>query len=371
MVYSVSDVLKMLNEIAPFNLAEEWDNSGLQVGARDQNVEKILLTLDVDEKIIEEALNRDCEMIISHHPLIFSQLDSVTEASGTEKIVRSLIQNEITLISAHTNFDKCEGGMNDYLADKIGLKNIKPLNDDEDMNKLVVFVPVDSLQAVKNSLHEAGAGEFEKYDMAGFYSEGTGTFRPLEASSPAVGEKGDYTEVSEYRLEMIYPARFTDKIISCLEREHPYEEPAYDIFRLEQHSGEILPARTGELPQKMGLNEFLTGVKEELDAENLKYFGHDDRDIKHVAVVCGSGSDFIGAAAKSGADALLTGDIKYHDWQLARDKDLILINAGHYDTEKHFAGLMAERIMAALDSDGFHPELILSDRQENLSETFA
>lgn len=337
---TVSKIEEIINTFAPFDLAADWDNSGIQVGDSTQKVSKIFLTLDISMPVIEEAIEKKCDLIISHHPLIFSPLSRIIFGEGKGRLIKMLIDNYMTLISAHTNMDRCEGGMNDFLARRLDLEKVELLQADEKTYKLVVFIPETDLHAVKESLHKAGAGEFNKYDMAGFYARGTGTFRPLAGSDPAVGEKGDYTEVSEFRLETIFPAWKMEKIMSALHSAHPYEEPAYDIIELVQHKGELISPRRGQLSDGETLEDFINKIKEKLGLDKVRYQGELTGEVTEVAVACGSGSDFISPAEGSDADVLVTGDIKYHDWQEIESQEMAVIDAGHYGTEKIFIELM-------------------------------
>ncbi len=365
---TVADIKNVIDDFAPFKLAADWDNSGLQVGDNNLPVKNIYVALDTSEKIIKEAINLDCDLIITHHPLLFSSLEKITNDNPPGNLIFDLIKNNISLISAHTNIDRCEGGLNDYLAQKLSLQDINFLQQDENMNKLVVFLPEEYLDEVKFALHEVGAGKFNKYDMTGFYTDGTGTFRALEGSSPAVGDTRTYNEVDEYRLETIFPARRTDIIIKKLLQVHPYEEPAYDIIKLEQHAGELYSARQGQLADTLSLAEFIDKVKTNFDIAQLRYNGDEDKQIKDVAIACGSGSDFIGKAKINGADVFVTGDMKYHDWEKAINMGLAVIDAGHFDTEKHFKELMKKKLIDELadDPDKSAKEItIYTDTREN------
>ncbi len=363
---SVADLEKIIDDFAPFSLAYDWDNSGLQVGDRKKEVDSILLALDLSEEVMKEAEKKSCDVIITHHPLIFSPLESVLRGSPRGNLVYSLIEKNISLLSVHTNLDRAEGGLNDFLAHRLGLERIEFMQSDEDMQKLVVFVPTDDLQDVKLALHEAGAGEFDRYDMAGFYTEGTGTFRPLEGSEPALGSRRDYNEVEECRLETIMPARKSETIISRLLEVHPYEEPAYDVIGLEQHSGELIPARLGSLKKSMKLKDFTQNIRERLELQGVKFCGAEDRTVSRAAVACGSGADFIESAAAMEVDVLITGDMKYHDWEKARDNDLAVVDAGHHGTEKIFSELMEIKLNEYDRISEKEVSILISDHQKPL-----
>ncbi len=350
-MYTVAEIEKAINEFAPFKLAADWDNSGFQVGDKNAVAENILISLNTTEEAIDEAIELNSDLIITHHPLLFSSVNKIEKNQATGNIIYRLIKNDISLISAHTNIDRSEEGLNNYLAHKLSLKNISFLQQDENMNKLVVFVPEENLEDVKFALHESGAGKFEKYDMTGFYTPGTGTFRALEGSKPAVGETENYNQVEEYRLETIFPARKIDMIIEKLIQVHPYEEPAFDVINLEQHQGELLSARKGIMSEPDLLSEFIERVKNTLQLDRVRFMGDVNKKINSVAIACGSGSDFIGEAKVNGADVLLTGDMKYHDWEKAYNMGLFVVDAGHFGTEKMFGEYLKNKLANLVSDD--------------------
>lgn len=354
---SVSEIIGKLNKFAPVDLAEAWDNVGLQVGDPDMPVYKIGISLDVTENIVEEAVNSNIDLLISHHPLIFKGITNVNAYNPTGRIIREAIKANLSIYSGHTNVDHAQGGLNDFLAEKLEMNNIKYLSDNIPHKKIVVYVPEDNLQEVRNVLHGAGAGEHNNYDRVAYYSKGIGTFRPLAGSKPAIGNNGQQEFVSEYRLEMMYPEHKEDAVVKALKSAHPYEEPVFDIYQPDQLKGDYLPARIGYLKQQMPLEKYIQMINEFLGLDFCRAAGKMDKNIKKVAVACGSGSDFIINAVKSGADVLVTGDVKYHEVQKALRSGLAIVDAGHYGTEKIFPELIQNYLIEQDYTRGDKPEI--------------
>jgi dinuclear metal center YbgI/SA1388 family protein len=257
-----------------------------------------------------------------------------------------LIKNNITLFSAHTNLDIAEGGLNDYLAEKLNLTKIGKLETTDVKNyyKLVVFVPEDALDALKEILYKSGAGHIGKYSHSGFSIKGKGTFMPLADANPHTGNKNEINEVSEYRLETIIAADDAEKIKRKILKAHPYEEPVWDLFKLENIQKDVGLGRIGYLKETKKLGELLEEVKEKYSLEYLKYSGDKNKNIDKIALCSGSGADFIKTAAFNGADLYLTGDVKYHEAQLAEELGMALIDFGHYGSEKFVKELLHEKL---------------------------
>ncbi|MGM0419906.1 MAG: Nif3-like dinuclear metal center hexameric protein [Bacillota bacterium] len=354
---SVSEIIGKLNKFAPANLAEAWDNVGLQVGDPDVPVNKIGISLDVTENIIREAVNSNIDLLISHHPLIFKGISNVNSYNPTGKIIRQAIKANLNIYSGHTNIDQAQGGLNDFLAEKLEINDIKYLSENIPHKKIVIYVPEDNLQEVRNALHSVGAGEYNNYDRVAYYSKGTGTFRPLAGSKPAIGMNGQQEYVSEYRLEVMYPEHKEDAVMKALKSAHPYEEPVFDIYQPDQLKGEYLPARIGYLKEQMPLEKYIYLINKNLDLDHCRVAGKVDKKVKKVAVACGSGSNFIKNAVKAGADVLVTGDVKYHEVQKALSSDLAVVDAGHYGTEKIFPELIQNYLLKQNYSSGDIPEV--------------
>jgi len=351
---NIDQVIEIMSEIAPAELAEDWDNVGVQVGDTSKNVDNVLLALDLNKEVIKEAEQKNCQLIITHHPLIFKGINSVNTQNETGRLIMELIKKDITLFSAHTNLDTADGGLNDYLAEMLDLKKLDKLsiNMIKEFYKLVVFVPEDHLENIKKVLYKNDAGRLGSYSHSGFSVKGKGTFKPLSDSDPFIGEKDKVNEVKEYRLETIVPAEKADKIAAEVIKQHPYEEPAWDLYKLENIKKEFGLGRIGFLKEKQTLAQLLLKIKEVFSLPNFRYVGNKNTEIKKVALCSGSGADFIKSAAFSGADLYLTGDVKYHEAQLAEELDMALVDFGHYGSEKFVSSLLYERLNKLSDRKG-------------------
>jgi dinuclear metal center YbgI/SA1388 family protein len=343
----IDQIIEIMGEIAPKSLAEDWDNVGVQVGDTNQQVKNVLIALDLNKDVIEEAKIKDCQLIITHHPLIFKGIKSVNSQSESGRLIMELIKNNITLFSAHTNLDIAEGGLNDYLAEKLNLTKIDNLSitDEKKYYKLVVYVPETDIDSIKEILYQNGAGHIGKYSHSGFSVKGKGSFKPLADSNPYKGEKNKVNEVNEYRLETIIAAEDSEKIKRKIIKAHPYEEPVWDLFKLENMKKTIGIGRIGYLPETKKLANMVQEVKDIYSLEYLKYLGNKDKDINKIAICSGSGADFIKTAAFSGADLYLTGDVKYHEAQLAEELGMALIDFGHYGSEKFVKPLLYKKLL--------------------------
>ncbi len=337
----VKDITARIQELAPPEAAMDWDNSGLQLGNLEEQVTRVLIAVEPTEKVVLEALEKNCQLLIVHHPLIFQGLKSLNLAEPRGSLIGRALKNDLAVFAAHTNLDQARWGLNDFLADKLELEEVENLQTGLKQEKLVVFLPRDSLKEVQQALFSAGAGEIGNYSEASFFTQGTGTFKPLAGSSPAVGQQGKREEVEEYRLEVLYQNRDRSRIIDSLKEAHPYEEPAYDIFALEQHQNEPQPARLGRLTEPVSLEKFLQRVKRVLSPSVLRYSGSLTRRISRIGLACGSGGDFLKEADPKRMDLFLTGDVKYHELLAAREKGVAVVDAGHFATEKIFRELIA------------------------------
>ncbi|AZO95031.1 Nif3-like dinuclear metal center hexameric protein [Halocella sp. SP3-1] len=335
MMIKVQDILDSLYKLAPVSLAFDWDNVGLQLGSRTQEISSVLLCLDVDNSILDEALGNNCQLIISHHPFFFNSLKNIDLDSKQGNIIKKFINKNISLLSFHTNLDIAVDGLNDYLAEKLEVyncQNLKVLNY-EKLYKLIVYIPESHYERVKMAILDAGAGWFGNYSHTSFSTEGRGTFKPLPDSQPYLGKKGVINTVDEIRFETIIKEDDLETILKVMINEHPYEEIAYDLYNLTNKGREDGIGRIGRLRKACTLKEYLDFVKRRLGLKQLRFVGENNRHIRTVALCCGSGSDLIESASKAGADLYISGDIKYHDAQLADRLDMALLDAGHYETE--------------------------------------
>ncbi len=340
----IRELINYLEEWAPRGAAWERDNVGLMVGTEKSEVKKIFLCLELNPKALDEAIRQKCNLIITHHPFIFRPIKKINYSRDTKsELLRLLIKNDISLYSAHTNLDFTVDGVSYSLARKLGLKNIKFLkNEEANQFKLVVFVPSNKVQSVADAMFEAGAGEIGNYSKCSFSSGGTGTFEGDENSNPAIGKKESFEEVEEIRLEVLVHSWKLNSVIKALLKAHPYEEPAYDIYPLKNKNVNYGYGAIGQLDKSLSRKEFLDLVVKKLNCKNLRYTENKGR-IRNVAVCGGAGADLINDAIRANADAFVTADIKYHDFEEANGK-ILLVDAGHYETEVHILDVLKKRI---------------------------
>lgn len=328
------DIIRFLEQQIPPALQESYDNSGLQTGNYDDEAKAALLAFDVTEQVIDEAALHGCNLVISHHPVIFSPLKRISDGTPTERIIVKAVRNGITIYSAHTSLDSVYGGVSFRLAEKIGLKGVEVLSPvREKLIKLVTFVPAGHIGKVRDAVFAAGAGNIGNYDSCAYYLSGEGSFRGNEDSDPFTGRKGELHFEAETRFETILPAYLKNAAVKALTEAHPYEEPAYDIYPLMNEWTGAGFGALGSLADELPEQEFLKLCNAAMKPVCLRHNLLSGRMIKRVAVCGGSGSSLVPVAVSRGADAMVTGDIKYHQF-LETAGELLLVDAGHYETEK-------------------------------------
>ncbi len=329
----LNEIITLLEKKAPLKLQETYDNSGLLIGSPNKETEKALISLDVTEEVINEAITNKCNLIISHHPVIFKGLKKLTGSNTIERIVEKAIKNDIALYAIHTNLDNVSGGVNSVLAKRLGVTNCKILQPGiEKMYKIVTFCPHDSTQKVMESLFSSGAGNIGNYDSCSYLTEGKGTFRALEGSDPYIGELNKLHYESETKIECIIAEHKLSNAVKAMLKSHPYEEVAYDIIPLQINNPDVGAGMIGELPMPVSINEFLKTIKDALGCQHLKHNKLINHPVRKVAFCGGSGSFLINTAAKNNADIFITGDIKYHDY-FEHTGRMTLVDAGHFETE--------------------------------------
>jgi dinuclear metal center YbgI/SA1388 family protein len=341
----VKDLSSYLDSIVPLCFQESYDNSGLQVGNPEIEISSAIISLDVTEDVIDEAIAGNCGMIISHHPLIFSGIRKITCRSSTERIITKALKNDIAIYSSHTNLDMVANGVSHKMAEKLGLRRIRVLSPlKKHLMKLVTFIPEAHLEKVRIAVFNAGAGVTGNYDQCSFSTSGYGSFRGNDKSKPFVGERGKLHFEKEIRFETIFPSHLKEEVIGALIRSHPYEEVAYDIFQLENDYPEAGMGCTGELKEEMDKDAFLQLVSSVFSCGCLRYSGSGGGKIRKVAVCGGSGAGLISDAISSGSDAYVTGDIKYHSFFEATGR-ILLIDAGHFESEKFSAEILYDLVI--------------------------
>lgn len=329
-------IIQLLEEIAPKRYAESWDNVGLLVGDGSQKVERIMVCLDAPEWVIDEAIDSKVDMLVSHHPIIFSAIKRINTDNVLGRKIIKLIRNGISLYSMHTNYDVAKGGLNDLFAREMGFTSFENMETtyQERHYKLVVFVPKGYEAKVLDAMCTAGAGYIGKYSCCSFRSEGIGTFKPEEGTKPFIGEQGKLEQVEEYRVETIVPEKLLNKVKREMQKSHPYEEVAFDLIPLDNAVETVGLGRIAELEQETTLRMYSENIKKMLDADWVKVAGDPNKLIKKVAFLNGSGNKFINTARYAGADVLVTGDMQYHEIIDAVEMGLSIIDAGHFATEK-------------------------------------
>ena len=360
-------LLGLLEQLAPKKYAESWDNVGLLLGNDEVEIDKVMVTLDVTEVVVDEAIEKNVDLIISHHPVIFKGMKNITDRTYQGRLIRKLIKNDIHVYSAHTNLDIAKGGLNDYLMNLIGLDDLSLLtvSDSLAFYKLITFVPTDSSEMVKNALFKAGAGRLGDYDECSYQTVGSGNFRPNEGANPAIGEIGSRESVEEVKIETIVPEKDLDRCLRALIKAHPYETLAYDVFKMENLSEPYGLGRTGKYAEPIAGEAFLKQVKEVLGAEILKVAGKVPEQVKKVGLCTGAGSEFIHAAKRKGCDVFITGDVKYHEAQLAEQLDVCIVDAGHFETENIYMSYLQEYLEEKCIDKNYEVRIIKSESLEN------
>lgn len=360
MAEKVQRLINIINQIAPPRLAEKWDNVGLIIGDYAAEVDKVMVALDVTEGVLREAIEQGAKLIIAHHPMIFSELKTIRADQPVGRLILKAIQNGVNIFAAHTNLDIAAGGINDLLANRLGLIEVKPLSvtSTETLYKIVVFVPGGYEEDVRTAMGDAGAGWIGNYSHCTFQTFGSGTFKPLAGTHPFIGHEGELEKVKEVRLETIVPASDLNRVIKAMLKVHPYEEVAYDLYPLANEGEALGLGRIGYLPEPVLYGEVIKRVKDALAAPYLHYAGGLERPIKKVALCSGSGASFIQKAAFQGADLYITGDVKFHEAQLAESLNLALIDAGHYWTEVIVVPYLFDVLSAAIAKESLAVELI-------------
>jgi len=343
-----SEIIKEIENWAPKEIAWQKDNVGLQAGSLKRKVKNILLCLELNSNALDEAIKKDCNFIITHHPLLFHPLKKVdVDSDPNSVLVEKLIKKNVTLYSAHTNLDYTKDGVSFILAEALKLVNIKFLDNlKSNQFKLSVFTPADAVENVAEAMFNAGGGIIGNYSACSFRTEGTGTFKGNEKSLPVRGEKGKFEKVSEIKLEVIVDSWKLNNVIRALKKAHPYEEAAFDVVPLQNVNNNYGAGAVGELEKPMPVNLFLEHVSKSIKAKGLRYSKGQNKPVKKVAVCGGAGMEYFNNAVSAGADAYITADIRYHSFQEAEGK-ILLVDAGHYETEVHVLNEVKRRL------DGF------------------
>ncbi|MEB0249959.1 MULTISPECIES: Nif3-like dinuclear metal center hexameric protein [unclassified Mucilaginibacter] len=333
-----------LESLAPLALQEDYDNSGLIVGQPDLEISQALISLDCTEAVVDEAIANGCQVIVSHHPIVFNGLKKFNSKTYVERVVEKAIRNNIAIYAIHTNLDNIMKGVNARICETLGLTNTRILAPKQNLlKKLVTYVPIAQAEQVRKALFHAGAGHIGEYSETSFNVEGTGTFKGSENSDPYVGEPGVRHHEEEMRIETIYPANLESKIIMALVLAHPYEEVAYDLYSLTNQHQQIGSGMIGDLEVPMDEAEFLGEVKAAMDCAVIRHTAFTGKRVKKVAVCGGSGGFLLKHAIAAGAEVFVTADYKYHEFFDAEGK-IVIADIGHFESEQFTQQLLCEII---------------------------
>ncbi|MEH6765654.1 MAG: Nif3-like dinuclear metal center hexameric protein [Aequorivita antarctica] len=336
----VKEIIALLEELSPLSYSEDFDNTGLLVGDANATVSGILVTLDTLEKVVDEAIEKNCNLIVSFHPIIFLGLKKITGKTYVERVVQKAIKHDIAIFSNHTALDNSWNGVNAMICEKLGLKNrtvLIPQN--ETIKKLITFVPSKDAEKVRNALFAVGAGYIGNYENCSFNIEGKGSFKGNENSNPVIGKKGKLHFEEETQIGITFAKHLQNAILKSLFETHPYEEVAYEITTLENQNQHVGIGMIGEFEKAIVEKEFLKFLKKTMKTDCVRHSALLQKSIKRVAVLGGSGSFAIEAAKKAGADAFISADFKYHDFFKA-ENTVLLADIGHYESEQYTKELL-------------------------------
>jgi dinuclear metal center YbgI/SA1388 family protein len=358
---NIKEVTNYLEELAPLNYAENFDNVGLLVGNYHTEVSGVLVALDTLEETVDEAISKNCNLIISFHPIIFSGLKKLNGNSYVERVVLKAIKNDIAIYATHTALDNSKKGVSAKMCEVLGLKNTKILIPKKGIiKKLITFVPLKEASALRNSLFEAGAGNIGNYDHCSFHTLGESTYQGNEHSNPVKGERGKLHTEQETQISVVYESKFEDAILKALKENHPYEEVAFDINTTENVHQDIGLGMIGELPEEMSEKDFLLFLKATMKTDCVRHSELLHKKIKKVAVLGGAGSFAISNAKNAGADAYVSADFKYHEFFKA-EKSILLADIGHYESEQFTKNLLVDYLTKKISNFA----VILSEKSTN------
>lgn len=331
----IHELLPILDEMAPLATAEDFDNVGLLVGDRNTEITGILVCHDALESVIDEAISQNCNVVVCFHPIIFSGLKSLTGKNYVERSVIKAIKNDIAIYAVHTALDNDLNGVNKIFSDAIGLINTKILVPKANfICKLITYTIPENVAKLRNSLFEAGAGNIGNYENCSFNSHGIGTYMGNENSDPKIGERFEFVEAEEIKIEVTFETHLQSKILKALFANHVYEEVAYEIYELKNSHQNIGLGMIGELETALSERDFLQMVKDQMQCSGIRHSGFLEKNVKKVAVLGGSGSFAIKNAIAAGADAYLTADLKYHDFYQSENR-ILLADVGHFESERY------------------------------------
>ncbi|MFD0798165.1 Nif3-like dinuclear metal center hexameric protein [Maribacter chungangensis] len=351
---TVNEVARILEQLAPLGYAEDFDNVGLLVGNSGMEVNGILVTLDTLEHVVDEAIEKHLNLIVSFHPIIFAGLKKITGRNYVERTVLKAIKNDIAIYAIHTALDNSISGVNHKICKVLGLTNTRILiPQKETIKKLVTYIPVANATKVKNALFKAGAGAIGNYSDCSFSVEGTGSFKPNEKAQPVKGTIGEIHFEKETQVSLTFSKSEEKQILAALFEHHPYEEVAYEVTTLANTDQNIGMGMIGELENNMSETDFLNHLKEKMNAAVVRHSELRNKDVKKVAVLGGSGAFAIGAAKAAGADVFVTADVKYHEFYQA-EKQMVIADIGHFETEQFTKNLLVDYLTKKIPNFAIH-----------------
>ena len=340
----LEEIINYLEELIPLSFQESYDNSGLLIGDKNMEITSALTCLDCTEDVLDEAISNNCNLILSHHPIIFNSIKKLTNSNFSEKLIYKAVKNDIAIYAIHTNLDNIYGGVSFTVAKKLNLLNSKILKPKEKtLTQLITYCPKEALNPIQNELFKIGAGKVSsKYDQCSFSSEGLGGFRPLNNANPVLGEINNRTEIDEKKLELIFPTHLESKIKKKLFEIHPYEEVAYQFIRLVNRNSNIGSGLIGELEKEIDVLSFFNLLKNEIPLHTIKHTKFSKKNkVKRIAFCGGSGAFLLNEAKSQKADIYISSDFKYHDFFEANN-EIIIADIGHYETEQFVPNLISD-----------------------------
>ncbi len=330
----IKNIIELLDDLAPPFYQESYDNAGLITGNPSWGCTGVICTLDATEDVILEAKQKGCNLVVAHHPIIFGGLKRITGKTYVERAIIAAIKNDIAIYAIHTNLDNLLTGVNGKMADKINLQNRKVLlHRQNSLMKLIVFVPVEDAEKVREAIFRAGGGNIGKYSECSFNIKGRGTFKPGEGTSPHTGQVGKRETTDEEKIEVIFPVYLKENLVNAMTEAHPYEEVAYDLIGLSNYFQEVGSGIIGELPEEMDGVEFLQLIKNHFHLQVIRHTPLLEKKVKKVALCGGAGSFLIKNALSLGADFFITSDVKYHEFFDAENR-MVIADIGHWESEQ-------------------------------------
>lgn len=361
----LKSIIEKINSEYPFSIQENYDNSGLQIGFLQNTISNILVCFEINEEVVKESIKKKCQLIITHHPLIFSPIKNLITKDHKSKLIINLIKNSISVLSLHTNLDNHRFGVSYVLAKKLNLNSIKILQPKQNLlKKLVFFCPIKKSDYVLNKILDVGAGKIGDYSECSFSSLGEGSFKGLENSNQHVGEKYIRHIEKEKKIEVVFENYLEKKIIHELLKTHPYEEPAYEIYSLKNSHNYFGSGVYGTLEQSEEKDSFIKKIKKELSLKTIKTNKTKIEKIKKIALCGGSGAFLINSAKQKKCDIFISGDIKYHDFE--NSPNMVIADIGHYESEIHTKLLLVD-ILKKINNNF---ALFLSEKDTNPIEYY-